>query len=557
MPKGKKLHVRRQLFQNTENDQCRKRKLRCGKQKPICARCLKHNLICEYAPPPDRKRLQAERKAKAESGIISPTLSSFPAATDTWHHQLAPIAPLGANTIARRTDPSAWASSVSGYQNYQAGNWQSSYVPDGKVDLLNLIQPGLLMAYMPPPELAVSLVQVYFDHVSHARIIFNHQALLERYLQNSVPPHLVLAITAVATIFKENMRPQGLIWADLASQLVLIKADVATFTLVRTCEALAHFWFAVGEKARAKTHMNLAKNASRTLSTYSTAFSSSQKSVSTISEQYSGPEQSDLQTGYAQGSADTGFADLAHTAMALGAWRDVKLSLSKAMETRVPLHVSEVSRLDATFYEAQSALPAHIRISKLEEFQCAGNLELRGFFFTLVCVCCRLVLYSSQSAVFFIPAPPDPMDSVLYHQSIYQTVQDAGSTLAAFVQSLPGHSDTPVTVGFCAFVIGSIFCHVNRQYDFESTNTSWQRVHACLQLLTDMTPFYPNLAFFHQNLQSRLTASQNDLLQIQRDSSSTLDKMRNTQQNLGENGQVFTPIPLQEPFLPGLIAFYP
>lgn len=67
------------------------RQLRCSRELPICARCLRLNGVCDYPPPPDRKILAAfratPRKRKLNDRNIetpvhdeqeSPSLSASP-----------------------------------------------------------------------------------------------------------------------------------------------------------------------------------------------------------------------------------------------------------------------------------------------------------------------------------------------------------------------------------------------------------------------------------------------------------------------------------------------
>lgn len=48
-----------------------------------------------------------------------------------------------------------------------------------------------------------------------------------------------------------SIHQQGRVWAELASQMALDKSDVSALTTVRTCEHIALYWYAVGERARA------------------------------------------------------------------------------------------------------------------------------------------------------------------------------------------------------------------------------------------------------------------------------------------------------------------
>lgn len=50
---------------------------------------------------------------------------------------------------------------------------------------------------------------------------------------------------------------QGRLWAEIASQMALVKADTNSLTTVRTCEQLALYWIAVGERDRANRHAGI------------------------------------------------------------------------------------------------------------------------------------------------------------------------------------------------------------------------------------------------------------------------------------------------------------
>lgn len=50
---------------------------------------------------------------------------------------------------------------------------------------------------------------------------------------------------------------QGRVWAEIASQMSLVKADTTSLTTVRTYEQLVSYWITVGETERANCHAGM------------------------------------------------------------------------------------------------------------------------------------------------------------------------------------------------------------------------------------------------------------------------------------------------------------
>ncbi|CZR66494.1 uncharacterized protein PAC_16395 [Phialocephala subalpina] len=267
---------------------CRKKKLGCSRDLPICKRCDRISAVCEYPPPPDRKALAALRSQNAGTRARRESESSgglqgqqqFPIDAGTWslqqvassigfgHHAISPMARPEAHALCQRR--------LSGSEDYRVAT--------------PLVQGILQRTTLPSSEVAVFLFEIYFSRLYNASLLFHKKTFLSEYAAGSIPDFVALSIFALASIFlrQSSGQPrqdndedeiglgismlsvvdstkQGLEWASSASQRVLMQADVPRLETVQACQNLVLYWFSTGQTDRAHIHAHIAYKTARLL----------------------------------------------------------------------------------------------------------------------------------------------------------------------------------------------------------------------------------------------------------------------------------------------------
>ncbi|RAK98833.1 fungal specific transcription factor domain-containing protein [Aspergillus ibericus CBS 121593] len=126
-----------------------------------------------------------------------------------------------------------------------------------------------LEAALPPRALGVKLLEIFVSHKATSSFMFHDGKLFSDYMSDVMPPFMLRAIFALASLFSEPAylgtqeqysndrtanREVSDSWAEVAGRHVLGHVDRPALETVQTCSILSLYWFAVGELERAKIH---------------------------------------------------------------------------------------------------------------------------------------------------------------------------------------------------------------------------------------------------------------------------------------------------------------
>ena len=148
--------------------------LKCNRELPSCARCLRVGLSCAFPDPPDRKLLAATRinarKRKAEGTLhndqeilesrASTKISSYSSTAST-------------NTTTYLPSNASYSEKGSSTEHYD-----------------DLSRPLRLL-----------LIETYFKHMYNAWLLFHEPTFLVDVDAGQVPPYVLLSIYATATMY--------------------------------------------------------------------------------------------------------------------------------------------------------------------------------------------------------------------------------------------------------------------------------------------------------------------------------------------------------------------
>jgi hypothetical protein len=228
---------------------CRDQKLRCDRELPSCRRCHRQSATCIYPSPPDRKRI-AQRASRSRASK----------STSRAENALLPES----HTVAtpgkrqRTSDDTREPPAVDFGQTEDAES-----------------------AELPPTEVGLLLLEVYFKRIYHATLLFHKSIAFQLYLQNDIPGYLLRAIFAHAAVFLQKVdssdKPQIKIfpvhdlfqkswsWARAASREVLSRADEPSMLRIQALQALQFYYFSRGDIQRTTVHATLAHQLSQLL----------------------------------------------------------------------------------------------------------------------------------------------------------------------------------------------------------------------------------------------------------------------------------------------------
>ncbi|KAK5991691.1 hypothetical protein PT974_07724 [Cladobotryum mycophilum] len=233
---------------------CRKQKilpqLKCSREKPICRRCHRIGAECSYPAPPDRRRLAAER-AEARSK------SSF------GHEARGPLSETPGPSSSGPPDH-ADTEHLHSHQDNRISSPNTSHEPPSPPILFLETSSTDDFTSMQPPdavqlsqEVAMFLIDVYFDRHYQAHLLFNKKDFTANFLNHKVPKFVLLSVFAFASLFFDsnltkspcrNITPitmsgtdwptVGRQWANQASQMTLMNADKPCLEHVQACQSI-------------------------------------------------------------------------------------------------------------------------------------------------------------------------------------------------------------------------------------------------------------------------------------------------------------------------------
>ncbi|KAF5683512.1 fungal transcriptional regulatory [Fusarium denticulatum] len=132
----------------------------------------------------------------------------------------------------------------------------------------------------PPRAIGLALLDIYFERLYNATLLFNRTQLFESYLDGSLPPYLLRSIFALSSLFLRKPRHQpprlgshavstelaafatyasyGDAWAESARREAWLLIDRPTVQVVQALSCLNLYWFAIRDLDRARINAVMA-----------------------------------------------------------------------------------------------------------------------------------------------------------------------------------------------------------------------------------------------------------------------------------------------------------
>ncbi|KAG5788992.1 hypothetical protein H9Q69_011941 [Fusarium xylarioides] len=133
---------------------------------------------------------------------------------------------------------------------------------------------------LPPRAIGLALLDIYFERLYNATLLFNRTQLFESYLDGSLPPYLLRSIFALSSLFLRKPRHQpprlgthavspelaafatyasyGDVWAEAARREAWLLTDRPTVQVVQALSCLNLYWFATRDLDRARINAVMA-----------------------------------------------------------------------------------------------------------------------------------------------------------------------------------------------------------------------------------------------------------------------------------------------------------
>ncbi|KAF5658247.1 hypothetical protein FCIRC_12959 [Fusarium circinatum] len=133
---------------------------------------------------------------------------------------------------------------------------------------------------LPPRAIGLALLDIYFERLYNATLLFNRTQLFESYLDGSMPPYLLRSIFALSSLFLRKPRHQpprlsthavspelaafatyasyGDAWAEAARCEAWLLTDRPTVQVVQALSCLNLYWFATRNLGRARINAVMA-----------------------------------------------------------------------------------------------------------------------------------------------------------------------------------------------------------------------------------------------------------------------------------------------------------
>ncbi|KAL3455576.1 hypothetical protein BJX64DRAFT_281986 [Aspergillus heterothallicus] len=297
--------------------------LKCGRERPVCARCQRVDATCSYPSPPNRRgprpRSQRARLAARATEHTHPQGHTRPRPTPFQQPYSDPSSPVQQASHSRveprgQTSIFQGQSAISNPVSLNADLEGISHPPsdtvvdDASVGLATGT-PALLDSYphqlrtmssiakptglartqsqdqppLPPTALGLSLLELYFTRIYNAHLLFHKPVLFQQYLEQELPGALLRALLALATLFlqtgdsdNENdnigehaelkvlsiYHASGLPWARAALKEAMVAAvDNPSLMVIQALECLQHYWFGIGQPYQGNLCLALAYRA--------------------------------------------------------------------------------------------------------------------------------------------------------------------------------------------------------------------------------------------------------------------------------------------------------
>ncbi|EXA36739.1 hypothetical protein FOVG_12625 [Fusarium oxysporum f. sp. pisi HDV247] len=241
----------------TACERCRRQKLRCSRQRPTCTRCSRFSVTCSYPELADRRRLAARRESvRAEQS----------------RPEAAPVTPESTELNVGTARSPSEAPRISSIGFVDVGPSRTEHVAQGSA--------GTNLDDLPPRAIGLALLDIYFERLYNATLLFNRTQLFESYLDGSLPPYLLRSIFALSSLFLRKLRHQpprlgthavspelaafatyasyGDGWVEAARREAWLLTDRPTVQVVQALSCLNLYWFATRDLDRARINAIMA-----------------------------------------------------------------------------------------------------------------------------------------------------------------------------------------------------------------------------------------------------------------------------------------------------------
>ncbi|KAG7409319.1 hypothetical protein Forpe1208_v011525 [Fusarium oxysporum f. sp. rapae] len=243
----------------TACERCRRQKLRCSRQRPTCTRCSRFSVTCTYPELADRRRLTARR----ESVRAEQTRSVSDA---------APVTPESTELDVGTARSPSVAPRINSFGVVDVGPPRTEHAASNSA--------GTNLDDLPPRAIGLALLDIYFERLYNATLLFNRTQLFESYLDGSLPPYLLRSIFALSSLFLRKPRHQpprlgshavspelaafatyasyGDAWVEAARREAWLLTDRPTVQVVQALSCLNLYWFATRDLDRARINAVMA-----------------------------------------------------------------------------------------------------------------------------------------------------------------------------------------------------------------------------------------------------------------------------------------------------------
>ncbi|KAI2860810.1 transcriptional regulator family: Fungal Specific TF [Aspergillus niger] len=297
--------------------------LKCGRQRPVCARCQRVDATCSYPLPPNRRgprprsqRARLPERATERSHPQEHTRPRRRPLQQPYINQSSPlqqtspsrIEPLGQTIVTRgqsaTPNPVGFDEGLEGISHPRsdtAVNDASVVLASGTPVLLDsypnqlrtmcsiekatdsVHTPNEDQPPLPPTALGLSLLELYFTRIYNAPLLFHKSVLFQQYLEQKLHGALLRALLALATLFLQPCDSEhgkdligehaelkvlsiyhssGLPWAKAAEKEAIVAAvDSPSLMVIQALACLQHYWFGIGQPYRGNICLVLAYRA--------------------------------------------------------------------------------------------------------------------------------------------------------------------------------------------------------------------------------------------------------------------------------------------------------
>lgn len=155
--------------------------LKCDRQRPSCHRCTKRLVACNYPVPQDRKQVAARRRAARRlqgETTNSPGNDCTILSTSTYE---SPSVSTGTRREATRAPV-------------------DDFTPTTLITDNNPCLSTSCDAILPSRAIGFMLLEVYFERIYNANMLFDKATFFRSYMNGEVPDYLLRAVLALATL---------------------------------------------------------------------------------------------------------------------------------------------------------------------------------------------------------------------------------------------------------------------------------------------------------------------------------------------------------------------